>query len=60
MEVVQFVPEGGDKPTQVHIVFQMMDSNAPPFVMRLKSGRVCDSIIRALSEHRREVFGEVL
>lgn len=47
-------PDGTGPATQVHLV---CSADQARFVVRLKSGKVCDSLIEALQKHRADVFG---
>ena len=48
-------PEPVVPPTQVHV---HLDLGELALVMRFKGPDTLDSVIRALREHRRDVFGE--
>lgn len=49
------LPAGQGAATQVHLVFDVQGSPAP-LILRLKTARVVDELVAALSEHRRNVW----
>jgi hypothetical protein len=54
MQIVGFLPFGNSAPTEVHIVV----GNKQGFVIvRLKSERAVDEVIRLLQDHKKAVFG---
>ena len=58
LEVASWGPQSDGKgpQTQVHLV---IDLHGPglPLIMRLKSRRIVDELIKALESHRDEVWG---
>lgn len=51
------LPNGGGKPTQVHMVVTVRDFPGQ-MVMRFKGPQTLDEVIDALTKHRERVFGK--
>ena len=48
-------------PTQIHLIIRPMgDGTVPAIVMRLKSRRAIDELLKTLKDHRDFVFGRII
>jgi hypothetical protein len=59
LDIAEFTPQGASDPTEVHIMLEHDDDDMPPIGFRLKSRRICDALIAALTEHRDGVWPAV-